>query len=261
MGRLKDVLERQSTGTFVGRDEEIELLSSVLSNDGPLVVCMYGIAGIGKSRLLEAFAKQARSRGATVVRLDCRQMEPTENGLLRELSAAIGRGAASIEQVTARLSQLGPVILALDTYEVFRLLDSWLRQIFIPALPDNVRMILCGRDAPVAAWISAPGWHGLLRTIRIESLPEQDAMELLCRSGLSSDEARRMDRFAHGHPLALTLVASILARGAGVDLERVAQQRVLTELSRIYVSDIADERTRQVLEAASVVRRITGPLL
>jgi AAA ATPase domain len=261
MGRLKDVLERQSTGTFVGRDEEIELLSSVLSKDGPLVVCMYGIAGIGKSRLLEAFAEQARSRGATVVGLDCRQVEPTENGLLRELSAAIGSRAASIEQVTARLSQLGPVVLALDTYEVFRLLDSWLRQVFIPALPDNVRLILCGRDAPVAAWVSAPGWQGLLRTIRIESLPEQDAMELLRRSGLSSDEARRMDRFAHGHPLALTLVASILARGAGVDLERVAQQRVLTELSRIYVSDIADERTRQVLEAASVVRRITSPLL
>jgi hypothetical protein len=70
-----------------------------------------------------------------------------------------------------------------------------------------------------------------------------------------------MERFAHGHPLALTLAGSILARGDGVDLERLAGQRVLTELSRMYVSEIQDERTRQTLEAASVVRRITGPLL
>ncbi len=262
MGRLKDLIERQSAGTFVGRGEELESLLSVLPEDGPLVVCMHGIAGIGKSRLLEAFVREARSRGATVVRLDCRQIEPTESGLLRELGAAIGGEAGSAEQVAARLSQFGSrVVLALDTYELFRLLDTWLRQVFVPALPDNVRVILCGRDAPMAEWLSAPGWHGLFRVIRLESLPERDSMELLRRSGLSAEEARHMDCFAHGHPLALTLAASILARGGGVNLEQVAGQRVLAELSRIYVSDIQDARTKQALEAASVVRRITAPLL
>ncbi len=262
MVRFKDLLQRRSAGTFVGRNTELEFLRKVFSGEETLVIYIHGIAGIGKSRLLDAFAEDARLRDAVVVRLDCRQMEPTEMGLLRELSAAIGAGAASAEQVAARLGSLGSrVVLTLDTYEVFRLLDTWLRQIFIPALPTNVRVILCGRDAPVVAWLSAPGWHGLFRTMRLESLPEQDALDLLCQAGLSPEEARRMERFTHGHPLALTLAASIIARGEGVDLEQVAGQRVLTELSRIYVADIHDARTRQTLEAASVIRRVTVPLL
>jgi Transcriptional regulatory protein, C terminal/AAA ATPase domain len=263
MVRLKDLLQRRSAGTFVGRGAELEFLRKALAaGEEPLVIYIHGMAGIGKSRLLDAFAEEARSRDARVVRLDCRQIEPTENGLLRELAAAIGGTAASTEQVAARLGALGSrVVLSLDTYEVFRLLDTWLRQVFIPALPDNVRVILCGRDAPVVAWLSAPGWHGLFRTIRLESLPERDALDLLRQSGLSVDEARRMERFTHGHPLALTLAAALVARGEGVDLEHVAGQRVLAELSRIYVSDIHDVRTRTTVEAASVVRRITGPLL
>lgn len=262
MGRLKELLERRSAGTFVGRNAELAFLRKALSEEEPLVLYIHGIAGIGKSRLLDAFAEEGRSRDAMVVRLDCREIEPTENGLLRELSAAIGGEAGSTEQVAARLGALGSrVVLALDTYEVFRLLDTWLRQLFIPALPDNVRVILCGRDAPVVAWLSAPGWHGLFGSMRLESLPERDAVDLLLHSGLSADEARRMDRFTHGHPLALTLAASIVARGEGVDLEQVAGQRILTELSQMYVSDIHDVRTRQTVEAASVVRRITGPLL
>jgi len=28
-------------------------------------------------------------------------------------------------------------------------------------LPDNVRMVLCGREGPLTAWLSAPGWNGL----------------------------------------------------------------------------------------------------
>ena len=50
------------------------------------------------------------------------------------------------------------VVLALDTYERLRLLDTWLRQVFIPALPDNVRVILSGREPPVTSWLTTPGW-------------------------------------------------------------------------------------------------------
>ena len=57
---------------------------------GPQVVFVHGIAGIGKFTLLEAFAEQARSRGATVVRLDCRGVEPTDR-IWAEASAGAGR--------------------------------------------------------------------------------------------------------------------------------------------------------------------------
>jgi hypothetical protein len=262
MGRLKDVLKRRSASTFVGRGAELDSLLEVLADDGPLVVCVHGLAGIGKSRLAEAFGEEARSRGATVVRLDCREIEPTECGLLREMGAALGGECVSAEAVAVRLSAIaGRVVLVLDTYEVLRLLDTWLRQVLVPALPDNARVVLFGRDAPAAAWLTAPGWLGLFRTIRLESLVERDAEEVLQQTGMPAEEARRLNRFAHGHPLALTLVASILARGDGVDFDPAAGHRILDRLSRLYVSEIQDARTRQTVEAASVVRRITGSVL
>jgi hypothetical protein len=39
------------------------------------------------------------------------------------------------------------------------------------------------------------------------------------------------------------------------------EQRVVEELSRLFLADITDFRTRQALEAASVVRRVTLPIL
>src|SRR5215468_1580009 len=125
--RIGDLLAQRAREAFIGRSAELEVLLSIL-DDGPQVVFVHGIAGIGKSTLLEAFAEQARALGATVVRLDCRGMEPTERGFLHELGIAIGLPTATPEQAAERLGTLGSrVVLSLDTYEVFRLMDTWLR--------------------------------------------------------------------------------------------------------------------------------------
>jgi hypothetical protein len=72
-------------------------------------------------------------------------------------------------------------------------------------------MILCGREAPLAAWLCTPGWAGLFRSIAIEPLAESAAVELLARSGISENRAHDINRFTRGHPLALTLAAATLA--------------------------------------------------
>jgi hypothetical protein len=77
-------------------------------------------------------------------------MEPTERGFLHELGISIGLPAVTPEQAAERLGTLGSrVVLSLDTYEVFRLMDTWLRQVFLRLLPENVRVVLAGRDRPV----------------------------------------------------------------------------------------------------------------
>ena len=137
MARVRDVLVRHAAEAFVGRRNELAVLLKALEQDGPLVVHVHGIPGIGKSSLLEVYAQRARERGATVVRLDCRAMEPTPRGLLHELAPVVGGDVSTPEKAARRLRRLGNrVVLALDNYEVFRLMDSWLRQVFVPLLGE-----------------------------------------------------------------------------------------------------------------------------
>jgi hypothetical protein len=63
----------------------------------------------------------------------------------------LGVSTANLPEKAAR--RLGNrVVLALDNYEVFRLMNSWLRQVFVPLLGDTVRVLLFGRQPPVPAW-------------------------------------------------------------------------------------------------------------
>ena len=259
------------------------MLLELVEQNRPLVVAVHGIAGIGKSALLAAFAQDARCRGAAVVRLDCGGFEPTERGFLAALDRAVGAPAAglgievpqiarleaqapagsrpitSVAEAAAALSGLGDrVVLVLDTYEQLRLLDTWLRQELVPALRDNTRLALAGREQPGAAWISDFG--NLLATVPLANLSAADAVELLRREGLSGADATRVTRFTHGHPLALRLAAS--ARGARPDLTvpDAAIATVVTELARVYLSGL-DQPTRAVLAAACTLRRPTLSLL
>ena len=155
--RIGNLLADRATENLVGRREELAILLRALEEDSPLVIHIHGIGGVGKTSLLEAFAPRARARGAAVAHLDCRAIEPTEHAFVRELGAAIGGDPATPEEAAERLGSLGSrVVLILDTYEVFRTMDTWLRQVFVPVLPENVRVILCGPGQPARAEGTGP---------------------------------------------------------------------------------------------------------
>ena len=70
-----------------------------------------------------------------------------------------------------------------------------------------------------------------------------------------------MNRIARGHPLALVLASAGVAKNPRLGLEDAAMSRVVEELTRLYFEDVEDPLTRRAMEAASVVRRVTEPLL
>ena len=74
------------------------------------------------------------------------------------------------------------------------------------------------------------------------------------------DTPRAM-QFAHGHSLALKLAAATIAERPNLALNEAESLHVVTELTRLYLSDVPDPVSRTVLEAASVVRRTTRSLL
>ena len=124
--KMREMLARRASEDFVGRTDEMDVLLDTLERDSPIVVHIHGIGGIGKTSLLDAVAHRARARGATVVRLDCRSVEPSERGFLHELGAAVGGELDTAEDAAERLRQLGArVLLALDTYEVYRMMDTF----------------------------------------------------------------------------------------------------------------------------------------
>jgi hypothetical protein len=259
---MKDLLVQRALENFVGRNQEMATLLKCLEEECPLVVHVHGIGGVGKSALVRAFSVRAKEQGATVVILDSPLIEPTERGFLQELGNAIGLENPTLEEVVSQLGNLGSrVFLVIETYELFRLMDTWLRQVFVPALSENIRVILVGREPPAPGWLTAPEWQGLFGSIALGPLNRGDALQLLLRAGISERNSQRINKFAHGHPLTLKLAASAALERPSLDLQDMDEHKIIQELSRLFLVDVADAATREALEAASVARRITQSLL
>ena len=255
--RTLQLMLDQRAGALIGRGPERAALLELVDRDMPLVAIVHGIAGVGKSMLLHAAAVDARARGTLVVALDGRMFEPTERGFLTSLGNALATPLATTADAAGALAGDARVLVMIDTHEQLGLLDAWLRQSFVPALPHNVRLLLAGRDAP-SAWQRDLG--DLVRTIRLDNLSDEAARTLLRRAGVGDPVAGRVARVARGHPLSLQLAAGALAERPGLPPEDAALGPMVEQLARLYVDGL-DRMTRRALDAASVVRRTTLTLL
>ena len=266
--RIADRIRAERRAEFVGRAAELDRLAAAAREDGPVVTFVLGIGGIGKTSLLDALGERLERDAVPWRRLDCESVEPTPAGLLAAMGAAFGTPMATVDAAAAAFAAMGRrVVLALDQYERFRLLDAWLRQDLVPALPASARLLLFGRHAPVDAWTGAPGWSGLVQTLRLGPLGDAEARAWLARRPLSAPARDRLLRLCAGHPLALQLAARSAAerevgppRGDGPPQD--AERRPLIEvLAPLFLRDVQDPADRRLLEAACLVRRATRSTL
>ena len=261
--RLNALLESRAADSFVGRGAELGLLETLFAKAGPLVIHIHGLGGVGKSTLLDAFVRRGgRRRSVRMFRVDCRTVEPTERGVVHAIGALLGIKVRTLVGLTDRLGALRMrVVLIFDNYEVFRLTDAWIRQMFVPALPHNTRLVLAGREPPVSAWSTAPEWAGLFCSIALRPLNDAEAGELLRRAGVPASQVSRLNRFARGHPLALKLAAQTLPNNPDEARGEIVAHGVVEELTRRYLGDMRDPLTLAALNTAAVVRRTTRSLL
>ncbi|MEP6559935.1 MAG: LuxR family transcriptional regulator, partial [Nakamurella sp.] len=248
-----------SAARFVGRVRERAQLAALVSGrTGPAVVFVSGPGGVGKSALVAATVAGLAKR---VVTLDGRTIEPTPGGFLSALAHDLrSPPILSPSEAGGLFEAIGVAVLVVDSFERLNLLDAWLRNDFLPALPAQSTTVLVGRRPANVAWRAAPGWRSLLAELVVGELADDDAAALIARHGLPVDAAARVRHFGRGHPLALEIAAEAVVRHGDLDLSDSTLGEVIEELFQTLIDDL-DPAERRTVETASILRRVTRPLL
>ena len=260
--RLADRLNAERRRNFVGRAAERALFQTALeSPELPfLVLHVFGPGGVGKTTLLREFAAISEAADVPAISLDARTFEPAPESFLGALRQALDASPdASPAFVLANRSKRHVILV--DTYELLAPLDNWLREVFLPELPENVLVVLAGRNPPSPAWRTDPGWQTLVRVLPLRNLSSDESRSYLMKRGVPEDQCPAVLSFTHGHPLALSLVAETFAQRPAVTFQPDVAPDIIKTLLEQFVQKVPGPAHRAALEACSLVRLTSEPLL
>ena len=255
MGTLGEALQELDARLFVGREQEVALFRDWLAPGAQArgIIHVWGPGGSGKSALLRAFARLARSRGREVVMLDGRDIRPE----IHEL--ATGLGAATLEDAITQLNAQRAVVV-LDTFEQVVDLTRVLQRDVLPHLSAEVRVVIAGRHPLGLAWGE---WRHAVQEISLSGLAPAEVRTFLSLRDIH--DARLIEQaveVAGGHPLALSLVADLILQKRVHDLAAAPDwHRLVRALVEQLFEDIRDPVLRELLEAGAVLRQFDEALL
>jgi hypothetical protein len=207
--------------------------------------------------LLDVYAEIAAEAGASVVRLDGRDLVPSPQAVLQALGVpAVLEGDSTI----AGPSKDGRMVIMFDTYERLAALDEWVRSWLVPRLPPTALTVLAGRAAPDSAWRADPAWRELLRVVSLRNLSPEDSRQYLHACGVDPARFDQLVELAHGHPLGLSLLADVDVRGGEAAADPLTPDLVGTLLRR-FVEIVPSEQHRRALEVCALARVTNEALL
>lgn len=251
---IGEVLAERERRQFVGRERELGEFISWLTGtaDAPRILSVVGPGGIGKTTLVQAFARRAEAVGRAVTLVDGRVTAATPAGLAAALGAS-STGAA-VEALNS-----GCALLVLDSFEDLRPLTHFLLEDFLPSLTSDVAVVIASREDVTAAWRP---WREFVRVITVGGLRPAEARELLLKRGLSEPgDIDRIMAATGGYPLALAMAADVALRTGAPLLPSLPEWRMAV---RSLVEDMLrydDPGLRPLLEAAAILRQFDEPTL
>ena len=247
---------------FVGRTAELAVMQNALASETlPFqTLYVYGPGGIGKTALLHQLTEQCLQKGVAATSLDARHVEPAPQAFVRAVLESMGLPGdeASVETLAGHGDRR---VIFIDTYESLGALDTWIRDVLLPQLPDTLTVVLAGRTAPSVEWRGDPGWQTLIRPIALRNLTPEESRTFLASREIPSADVPAILDFTHGHPLALSLVADTFALRPGMHFEPQAAPEVVHALVEQFVEQVPGPAHRAAVEACALVRAMTESLL
>ncbi|MGW6441502.1 ATP-binding protein [Lentzea sp. NPDC055074] len=239
MPSLGHTLRELRRRSFTGRDDEVAVFRDALGGSG--VVFVHGPGGVGKSALLDAFADLAAEKGFEPVRVDARHL-------------ALGRGALPVPTGDE------PAILFLDTYELLEPIDDWIREHYLPSLPEPCLVVIAGRRGPGPRWRADPAWRAVTRVVPLANLSSREGLAYLSAQDVPEESRERLLKISRGHPLTLSMMVDAVRRGVTPrtlsDLPGGAGA-LLTQL----IGEVPSARHRTALEVCALLLVTTEDLL
>jgi hypothetical protein len=260
--RLADRLNAARRQRFVGRAAELSLMqASLTAAELPFqLLYIHGPGGVGKTTLLSEFVHQVERAGLPAAHLDARSVEPAPEAFVAALQAALGL-PADRSPVEALAAQPSRSTILIDTYENLAPLDAWLRDAFLPQLPENTLVVVAGRNPLASGWHTDPGWDTLVRTLPLRNLSPEESRAYLTRRNVPAEQHQAVLEFTHGHPLALSLVADVLDQRPGQSFQADSAPDVVKTLMERFVQKVPGPAHRAALEACAQVRTLNEALL
>lgn len=262
--RLADRLSLARHRRFAGRAVERVLFQNALTApELPFcILYIFGPGGVGKTSLMGEFAYICDEQNIPAIQLDARNMEPAPESFLAALQTALGLAppTSALQQMAAWSERH---VILIDTYEMLAPLDSWLREVFLPQLPEDVLIVMAGQYPPSSAWAADAGWQSLIRILPLRNFSPEESRTYLSKCEIPPEHHQAVLDFTYGHPLALSLVADVFAQRR--DTLRVFKPEMAPDVIKVLLEQLVQKvpgpAHRAALEACALVHLTTEALL
>ncbi|WP_223192475.1 LuxR C-terminal-related transcriptional regulator [Paenibacillus sedimenti] len=237
-------MEQLENHFFVGRQDELKAIGNWYSDSFTTtpVLNLFGLAGSGKSLLLHMAKKRAHSQGIAFHVLDCRSMLNVTD-LKHELQKLDLRDRDNSTTT----------VVCFDHYEESGLWETWLRENWLPSLSTRIRLILSSRSELQGPWKLHPTLKYLVSPLSLTMLDYAAVEQFAARHGLTNvSQVHGLWVASKGHPLTLSLATEVVLNSGTP--ANVFTSSSWHDVFAEWLREVPDDATRELLEAASVLR-------